>query len=194
MDIRIFPPKLRVLSSVPRFSIIPTIKTNDVASHSFYVAAYARQIVVLIGWGGPMSLLLWYALTHDIEESITGDIVGDVKRNVVDKDKLLSYVDRKMSERMPEYHAVLHEDDEYSSEIVAIVKAADLLDALFFIQTEVMMGNRLMKTRMSNAVSELYSAWMKLPHGGGLAKLAKLWLDVVSPAILEHDKPETYGL
>lgn len=192
MPHRRFPPKLRVLASVPRWSIIPTIKTNDVASHSFFVSVYAYQIARMINWQGPMDVLLWRSISHDIEECITGDIVGLVKRAITDEDKMDKYIAGKMKEKLP-----FIEDGSITTQLVeeqinSILKLADRMDALFFVMTEIQLGNCILGTRLDKCKEDVKELTFKLPVPLFTCRL--LWDKIIMPAIIEHDNPEAYGV
>ena len=135
-----FERELRQLSFVPRWVITRDIRTQSVAEHSFYVAVYAEQIAGWLGHTGPIGQLLKYALWHDVDECVTGDIPGPAKRNMVplSREKNHTWLFGEMCKRFPggewKYTPTRQEKD--------IVKLADLLDALFFKATEIQLGNR----------------------------------------------------
>lgn len=102
------------LSAVPRWTIVHTIQKQSVAEHSFNVAVIALCLLdsgVLPGLDA--SRLVRDALTHDADESVTGDTPSTAK---TPKDL----------------------EDDYQR----AVKIADVLEALTFITREVQMGNR----------------------------------------------------
>lgn len=75
------------LSHVPRWVIVPTVRTQSVAEHSFNVAMIVQEILTRcpeLVTGDPPAIrreaAIWHALTHDIDESVTGDIPGIAKR------------------------------------------------------------------------------------------------------------------
>lgn len=187
MDYRAFSPRLRILSVVPRWSLLPTTRPDTTSSHSFYVTLYARQIAKLIEWPGPMEELLWAALMHDQDEMITGDIVGFVKRAVVDPYKLEQFVNDGISNHSPfTVPTVIY------GGVKEIIRAADLLDALFFVCWEILQGNQLVGSRLGLAESDLRVAWVNLP--APMDALKTSWIDVISPAIQAHSRPEPYSV
>lgn len=191
-----FPPELRTAAIIPRWSVVWTLNKDTVSNHSFFVALYAYQIAILIGWRGDRSELLFDALTHDLEEIYTGDVVSPTKRAIVDFVKSTAYVRKKMRDTMP---SILDQMDGqcqsmYAEDSALIVKAADRLDAVLFLTVELRMGNKHVFSRCQDARQQLEDAWMRLPvdeddiHARSGDYLEHLWHDVVLPAIKEHEE------
>lgn len=184
-----FPPELRTASVVPRWSIVWTLNENNVAEHSYYVALYAYQIARLIGWSGDYGDLCFAALTDDLDETITGDIVSPVKNEIVDNDRARGYVVTLMNERMPAIMDELHEIEASQpgalQELKRIIKAADRLDALLFLIGEKRMGNGVIEPRIPSARANLEAAWLELPADRDM--LQQCWATMIVPAIREHE-------
>lgn len=164
----IFPPRLRSASVVERWSVIHTIHRDNIATHSWYVVVYTLLIARLVDFQGNMARLLTEAALHDVDECITGDIVGVVKHKIVDGLLNSNFVSLKMSQLMPslvgiEYpHDVgetFHQEYEYKQ----IIKAADRLDALLFMLTEQALGNQIIGARIPSGLARLKEAWFDLP-------------------------------
>lgn len=203
-----FPVRLRAASIVPRWSIVHTQKPDYVAGHSFYVAIYSMQIADLISWKGSSTVLLWSALTHDLDELVTGDIVAPVKRHIVDASLASKFIGKKLQEMMPGIAIPASKDDAlFGDEIRKIVKAADQLDALLYALGEQALGNQIIAARIPSAYDKFREAWFKLPTKGSMLMyderlgseglpfdLANLWLDVVVSAINEHRDPAMYDI
>lgn len=120
--------RLRRLSDVPRWTVVPTIRPQNVAEHSFHVASLAL-------WLGPrhaavaqgsisMGDVLTAALCHDEFESVSGDIPSPVKKLVCTL---------PLEEKISAFSA--------TGEIKRIIKICDLLEALVFLKEETHMGN-----------------------------------------------------
>lgn len=184
-----FPVRLRVASIVPRWSIVHHLKPDYLSSHSFFVSIYAFQIAGLIGWQGDRGHLLWSALTHDLDELITGDIVGPVKREIIDARKTSDFIGRKMMELMPGLNIKPWMGDDCH----LIVKAADQLDALLWAIGEQVLGNGIIASRIPSCKKKFEEAWYALP---GLAEdqLLELWEDVVTPAVWNHQDLNMYDI
>jgi 5'-deoxynucleotidase len=199
--VQFFPPELRTASIVPRWSIVWTLTRDTVANHSYYVTLYARKIAQLLGWSGNWGALVFLALTHDLDETITGDMVSPVKSEILDEHRASDYIEMKMTERLPDVMAEIHaitdcEDNPAKERIIdecwRIIKAADRLDALLFLIGEHRMGNAVIAPRIIDAQARCYSAWLDLPKED--ATLQELWQTVMLPAIKEHQEQGGHGV
>lgn len=135
-----FERELRDLAFVPRWVIMRTIAQQNVAEHSFFVAAYAEQIARILEWKGDIGLLLRYALYHDLEECFIGDIPGPVKAQVVHTENynLMSY--RGLNKRF--FHMLGELLNDPPVDVKAIIKLADELEGVLFLCGEIQMGNQ----------------------------------------------------
>ena len=84
------------LSHVPRWVVVPMLRTQTVAEHSFNVAMIAQELMSrnpaitshhVDDEMGTAPLVrrenvIWHALTHDIDECVTGDIPGIAKQHM----------------------------------------------------------------------------------------------------------------
>jgi 5'-deoxynucleotidase YfbR-like HD superfamily hydrolase len=137
-----FQRELRDMSFVPRWTIVRTIKGQNVAEHSYYVAVYAMQIGDHLGLDEEsMCLLLRAALLHDVEETFTGDIPGPVKRQMGDMSVFNKWRDNMLVRRFGP-HALAAVDAQLKS----IIKLANLVDEIAFLCTEIALGNRSVPT------------------------------------------------
>lgn len=98
--------KLRA-SHVKRWHIVETSKRQSVAEHSFNVILFAQHIAQLEGID-PTSLVL-YAVQHDLDEVVTGDVPTPVK---------IAVTGRKLT---------------VANRVAELVKIADYLDAIHFL-------------------------------------------------------------
>jgi 5'-deoxynucleotidase YfbR-like HD superfamily hydrolase len=114
--------RLRRLAFVPRWNVTPMIRRQNVAEHSHMVAVIARWLLdkhhALGRDQGIRISVLEYALDHDQREAVTGDVPSPTKR-----DPNLNWAT--------------------VNPVQIIVKVADLLEMMLFIQEEQLMGNRL---------------------------------------------------
>lgn len=194
---RRFPPELRTASVVPRWSIVWTLTKDNVAVHSFFVTFYAREIARIIKWQGDIGDLMFRALSHDLDELQTGDIVSPVKAEIIDESRAEIYIDTKMRERLPFVMADLDEiseetDEQEDGEAWAIVKAADRLDALIFLLFEVRLGNNIISPNIPRAWNRFEAAWKNLP--GDKDDLDRLWNTVIVPAVKAHEQSGGFGI
>lgn len=182
----IFEREIRDLSHVPRWAIARTIKGQNVAEHSFYVAIYALQIAEIIGWGGAEERhdLLAYALTHDLHESFTGDTPGPVKRNVYADEKSHAWIAQETERRFPT-PTRLYTKDNILPEMRSILKVANLLDELFFLLGEQQMGNMAVYKILESVKKRAFRAWKSLP-GYSEDDLKNKWFQHVDPAMFRE--------
>lgn len=119
------------LSTIPRWGIVRTIQQQKVDQHSFRVALIADKVADQ--WFGLNALnryeVVMAALYHDQEEAASGDIPSIVN-DLVDKGAIrLRYVDQL---RTPfNDNPVVH----------MVVKIADKMEAVEFLNSEMAMGN-----------------------------------------------------
>lgn len=192
-----FSPELRTLSIVPRWSIVFTTQRDTVANHSYFVAVYAHMIARVIKWKGPRDYLMFLALCHDMDETVTGDMVSPVKSHILDNEKYDEYVDSRMHSRMG---GMVNELADLShnlpikilDEADLIVKAADRLDALFFLIMELRRGNKVIEKLVHDAERKLEGAWRELPADE--AHINFTWQTVVLPAIQAHQTEGGMGV
>lgn len=137
-----FDKDLRNLAYIPRWSLLRHIRQQSVAEHSFYVAIYAGQIAHAMGWPGDRAALLDAALTHDLDELVTADIPGPVKRayrsrmGIDGLSSLGQWMRSEASKRVPDL------PDDPDRETKFIVALADMIEACVYLEEEKNLGNR----------------------------------------------------
>ena len=104
-----------LLQDVPRWAIVRTNKKQSVAEHTFNVVMIARAIAKEAGV--PDTELIKYALDHDIDEVITGDIPSPAKARMGIKGKGYEGTGKLLC----------------SAEQALIVEVADVMEACLFI-------------------------------------------------------------
>lgn len=126
------------LTTVPRWGIVRTVNKQSVADHCFLVALMAPRIAIAyFNWNPERDCqslyeLTRYALLHDQHEAYTGDIPSPMK-NVTGFDKV------SIEEA---YAPWINETPTITNvAIKTIVKLADYLESIRFLDTEVDMGN-----------------------------------------------------
>lgn len=122
--------RLRRLSSVPRWVVIPTIHHQNVAEHSFHVAHIALWVVQQLKWAVAVDVadILYYALIHDEMEAITGDTPSPA--NAEHMPNKATYENEHLMGKAPA-----------TPGIKRLLKLADLLEAWLFVLEEKQMGN-----------------------------------------------------
>lgn len=132
----------RMLAVVTRWSGLPRLHNQSVAEHSYYVALYTDQLCRRFNWSPEYCYeAVSYALIHDMAEATTGDIMGPVKRKVVNAVTLSDYEKEIMKELGPFYS----DRKPPTAAIKVVVKAANIIDEFFHISLELAMGNNCMK-------------------------------------------------
>ena len=121
---------------VRRWHIVQTSREQTLAEHSFAVAVIAGSLAAAMRWNGllqesgKLKLLQW-ALAHDIIEVRTGDMPTPFKRDleaIGGKGIVEKAEDRVDADTMAAYRQVR------GSDIETIVKLADQIEAIFFLQ------------------------------------------------------------
>lgn len=197
----LFPPELRTAAVVPRWTVVRTLNRDNIAIHSYFVTFYALQVARLIGWAGPVSDLMFVAMMHDMEETITGDQVSPVKREIIDENKAAKYISDQMKARLPLIELQLDDimGGMWGTSIERIIKVADKVDACIFLITEQRMGNTVLEPLFNDAVKNLRQAWEDLGkevYEGDeqLQNHEETWLREVWPAIQVHWKHGGVGV
>jgi 5'-deoxynucleotidase YfbR-like HD superfamily hydrolase len=163
---------MRRLSSVWRFSSIPVVGTENVAEHSYWVAIYAAMIHRHIAGENCMVLMsqiLLKALTHDIGEANTGDVIRTFKYSTPELKKEIDRAEGILLKNFPNEIANLfvetdgscHNLDKY---IEVMVKAADFLSLFQFMRREAMKSNYEIRPFFTRMCEDLNMMAMKSDH------------------------------
>lgn len=157
----------REMGFVPRWVIARTIQRQSIAEHSYFVVVYAWQIADYLGNHGYLSCkaalefnysrLLAAALFHEVEETISGDIPGFIKRNYIpDRPTFDAIMNQLAAQRFGEGIGGIHSNQDPF--IRAIIKVADVLEETFFTATERQLGNLSLEDVRKNQHQRLRSA------------------------------------
>lgn len=137
------------MSHVTRYSGSPVLKQENVAEHSYWVAMIAATISLDLGLGqiaaGEVALR---GLVHDVEESLTGDIIRDTKYDNPEILLAIKQVESVKAElifkelRIPgrTFHQIWKSAKDASIE-GQIVKLADFLSVTMYCYREQSTGN-----------------------------------------------------
>lgn len=152
-----FEREYRDLSSVPRWGIVPVIRRQSVAEHSYYVTLYAHHICWALGLDERTTLqVLRHCLEHDREECFTSDIPGPVKRSITDPDKEENFVNRECAKRFE------LSDFKDKGLVLMVRKLADLMDEYAYWNEEDQLGNKRGMFLLGEVSTRLYLASAKL--------------------------------
>ena len=139
--------RLALMNSVHRQSTITTIKSENIAQHSFFVAYYALKIAKKLNLSDEIKgEITIEALIHDIAESSSSDVPSNVKYKVPGLKQMLDKaedyaINKYFPEIQPEFKSLrLHEN---KGDIVGtIIKLADIIALIQFLKTERALGNQ----------------------------------------------------
>lgn len=156
---------VRRLSYVTRFSSIPVTIPENVSDHSFYVTLYSVLIHNHLDednvWHKSLlAPIMLHAVTHDISESVTGDLVRTFKysspefKNAVNmaEQNMLSCFPLKISEL---YNMWEHAAGDRKRYVKAVVKAADFMSLHQYMVREVARGNQEIGPFFERMISDL---------------------------------------
>lgn len=120
----------RNLADVKRWAIVRTIRTQSVAEHSYFVAMMMPRLLREYGFTDPAFMLAAteYALLHDRDEVLSGDIATPIKKRI----------DADVFSAVSEEFGLKVEADEVTK---AATKVLDLFEAGLFLAEEISMGN-----------------------------------------------------
>lgn len=146
---------LRRLSYVTRWGIVPRLRPQSVAEHSYFVAMYTDALCVALDLD-PASRgeALRYALQHDVDEGFTGDLPSPMKEHVRGLSVLSDTVRGHILGVVPEANP--------TSRARAIVRCADLLDAVLWLVEEESLGNRKVEALRQSLYASLISVAERL--------------------------------
>lgn len=121
-------------NDVTRWQIVKTVKPQSVAEHSFGVAMIADRLggQILAGTGYRADCILW-ALHHDLPEVFTGDIATPVKQHIKKTSGENAFTALELEVGGHEYQSIYNEANITHPEIAAVVKLADLIEAMKFL-------------------------------------------------------------
>lgn len=169
-----FERELRDLAFVPRWGIVRTVRQQNVAEHTFFVAIYADQIAGAIGWQGDRAQLFRLALAHDWDEIFTSDIAAPAKRvlkKAAGKDGWINFERwlRHLSlDRFPYFKEWIDgfKESTEAHQAEEILKVADLLEAVLYLAEEENLGNGNVSHRRDFLQNQLITATDKLKEFG----------------------------
>ena len=177
----------RDMAHVPRWAILRKNRTQNLAEHSYYVTLYAAHVARIIGWEGNYANLMRYALYHDIDETVTGDIPGPAKRVAWDKERAEEAILPVLTAKYGQ--DVVDVRQGASEAIRAIVSVADSIDEVCYLTDEMLSGNQWVTSVKFEAVKRLKSRWDKLPADPDV--LEYLWHNTMYDVTVRQELPPT---
>jgi 5'-deoxynucleotidase len=163
---------------VRRWHIVQTSREQTLAEHSFAVAVIAGSLAAAMRYKGLMhhSLqlkLLQHALAHDLIEVRTGDMPTPFKR-VLEKAGGVGIVE-KAEDLVDSDHSGAMRTVE-GTEIETIVKLADMVEAIYFLQDNGVGGHAKsvldgLRMNLSLAVTDAAKQWPEMQVREGVRKV-----------------------
>ncbi len=153
----------RNLNQIIRFNTRQKTFNETVASHIFFVSLYAMIMGDILKNNGhkiDMELLLKKALLHDIEETLSGDIVRTFKikmKKAYQKMSLLSasYVLEKLPKNLKNSYLSIWKDKSIRIETL-IVDIADELTGIIYCSEQLKMSNKFFEQILEGYCKNLY--------------------------------------
>lgn len=151
---------------VRRWHIVKVVREQTLAEHLFAVSVIAGSLAAAMRWTGllqsqlQLKLLQW-SLAHDIIEVRTGDIPTPFKR-VIEQAGGKHVLEKAEDLIDPDFGGNYRQIQ--GTEIEAIVKLADQIEAIYFLQDngrgahaiEVLDGLREILSKMVNDIEQVY--------------------------------------
>ena len=146
-----FPYRERILAHVPRWAVVPHVRPQSVAEHSFYVALYTDKLCKMLWWNDlNTSMAVSYALRHDMYEVFSGDIPSPAKRILTSDDTVNAFNSHFVKSMPADYRNGIP-----TGEIHEVVKLADKLDEFFWLCTETSLGNRSVAALLMTVLADI---------------------------------------
>jgi 5'-deoxynucleotidase YfbR-like HD superfamily hydrolase len=134
------------LDNIVRYNTFPKVKQESVATHSYYVGLFTMMICDELCVSSAVKLkALEAALVHDVPEIVTNDITYAAKKNMPGISSILErYEEEMLRETFPAQCDHIHGKVKSKDEMLAleIVKLADIISVLQFVDYEISMGNQ----------------------------------------------------
>ncbi len=159
---------VRRLDSVVRFSGIPVTFAETTAAHSYWVSFFSLLIHGFLRETGDLlddlelAGVLQHAITHDLGECVTGDVVRTLKYATPEMKREVDRAEAKlMADLLPT--RVLRTSKMATTTASVIVKAADFMSLWQFMRREAARGNMEIIPYYSRMVADLEAASKSVP-------------------------------
>jgi len=158
------------MANVTRYSSFPTIQKENVAEHSWWVAFISYLIACDLkeqGWNIDMEDVLSFAMTHDISECVSGDVIRSYKHMNPDVLAAMTAADEQGTVNLAkEFGSVgdgLYDDWAHAkgpSVAGSIVGFADQASVVLYCRIERSLGN----SGIDIVLKQLYETWFYKYH------------------------------
>lgn len=177
------------MAHLPRWAIAKTIRQQSVAEHSYFVTQLARRVASeIFPHERVLDVILW-ALDHDVDETLSGDVANPALVNLVDGDgaRYKKWMEFHMEERMP----WLSKQEQWTPITVNIVRFVDVLESLCFLAEEMKMGNTEV-ARLFTAVVE-YMPTLIAKFSNKHEELEDFAIDTLTDILCRNDEVATFN-
>ena len=160
--------ELYKLDEIVRYNTHPKHKKETVASHSFYTALFTKMICDEIDATLSTKLLaIEIALVHDIPEIIINDITFDAKELMPDIMPILELNEGRIIKKLfGEMYQHMYQPEGKDKLALAIVRLADTLSVLQFLQYEESMGSKFVQGWEENTLQRIQIAKEQIEREG----------------------------
>lgn len=145
--------RLRRLATVPRWTVVPTIKAQSVAEHSFQVAVIALWVARYHNTlynGSADEQIMYYALIHEELESWYSDLPSPAR-----------------AQHMPNKHSFEEKggfgQTPANNDVKIVLKVADMLEAYLFAKEECDFGSKYMEAIIEDIHQKLLTTLKEFP-------------------------------
>lgn len=176
---------VRRLDSVIRFSSIPVTFSESTATHSFWVALYALMIWQSLAERAPQEVppleeVLRHAVTHDLGESVGGDVVRTLKYSTPEMKREVDRAEDILVKKLLPTEVKRTAEFVPSRDTLSIVKAADFLSLWQFMRREAARHNLEIMPYYVRMIKDLVAKEDEGDHlVGGLYKSMRMEADQV---------------
>jgi 5'-deoxynucleotidase YfbR-like HD superfamily hydrolase len=140
----------RRISRVVRFSTRPRLVDEYVATHSYYVALYGLIISkMLIAKGKKIDVesVMTRALVHDLDESVSGDIIRIFREKLSNElellcEEVMKGILKHLPERLSDY-LLYHWNHKFEDDEGQVVKLCDNIAGWAYCEEQIQMGNKI---------------------------------------------------
>lgn len=165
MDLLVTP--IRRLNHIKRFSFVPCVRVENVAEHSYFVTLYALYLArywISKGINIDVLRLMEASVLHDVEESMTGDIIRSFKyfnpvlKKEIDKAamEMLSSVFKDTESNIKEHFIQRIEKAKDETIEGRILAFCDLVSVYAYCLEEIRIWNKNMVDVFKEAQSYVY--------------------------------------
>ena len=170
------------MAHINRFSSMPLHHYETVAEHSFFVALYAYGIAIDLELSAQAKyLVLAKALVHDIDESITGDIIRPFKHSSAGLESAISKAtDEKIQQALLDvsnggYLYYIWRNAKDTTLEGSIVHLADYWSVVEYSKREWMLGNRWAELPLRDTMAALDNDY----HSGRFQESLNPYIDAL---------------